>query len=89
MNGEDMPSIGPVDNMQVADGQRYIAGGNGNSQISRLIETCHVKLILITRELLGKLNQKKDICRSVPKDEFKVDARKAVQATGQEWIPFD
>ncbi|KAG8672760.1 hypothetical protein FPOAC1_006046 [Fusarium poae] len=80
-----------VERKQVADGQRYIAGGScnyANIQAYRdlLRKTYRGRQNVISEGDPGKgYNQD----YSTPEGGFLVDGSKAVEATGQNWISFD
>ncbi|KAF4443729.1 hypothetical protein F53441_11371 [Fusarium austroafricanum] len=80
-----------VDNKNVADGQRYIAGGNGNFANIQAYRDLLRKTYPDRKEIIGEGEPGKGYVQdySIPEGGFKIDARKAVKATGQKWIPFD
>ncbi|CAG7559882.1 unnamed protein product [Fusarium equiseti] len=79
-----------VDKKDVADGQRYIAGGNGvyaNIQAYRdLLRRAYPNRKNIIGE--GESGKGYNQDYSTPEGGFLVDGSKAVEATGQDWIPF-
>ncbi|KAF6811911.1 nad dependent epimerase [Colletotrichum plurivorum] len=80
-----------VEKPDVVDGQRYIAGGNGNfanvqAYCDLLREAYPDRKGVIKEGTPGK-GYLPDY--SEPADARKVDASKAAKATGQGWIPFD
>ncbi|KAH7154273.1 hypothetical protein DER46DRAFT_394087 [Fusarium sp. MPI-SDFR-AT-0072] len=80
-----------VDKKEVADGQRYIAGGNGNFANIQAYRDLLRKAYPDRQRIIGKGEPGKGYLQdySIPNGGFKVDASKAVEATGQGWIPFD
>ncbi|KAF5247013.1 hypothetical protein FANTH_6589 [Fusarium anthophilum] len=80
-----------VDKKEVADGQRYIAGGNGNFGNIQAYRDLLRKAYPERQGIIGKGEPGKGYLQdySIPNGSFKVDASKAVEATGQGWIPFD
>ncbi|KAF5667296.1 dihydroflavonol-4-reductase [Fusarium heterosporum] len=80
-----------VEHNQVADGQRYIAGGSGNSANIQAYRDVLRKAYPDRQGIIGKGEPGKGYMRdySTPEGGFKVSGSKAVEATGQGWIPFD
>ncbi|GKT43445.1 putative uncharacterized oxidoreductase [Colletotrichum spaethianum] len=80
-----------ADRPDVADGQRFIAGGNGN--FANIQAYCDVlrKAYPGRRDVIREGEPGKGYLEdySEPPDARRVDASKAVKATGQGWIPFD
>ncbi|GKT55847.1 NAD dependent epimerase/dehydratase [Colletotrichum tofieldiae] len=80
-----------VDRPDVADGQRFIAGGNGN--FATIQAYCDVlrKAYPGRRDVIREGEPGKGYLEdySEPPEARKVDATKAVKATGQGWIPFE
>ncbi|RBR26891.1 uncharacterized protein FIESC28_00317 [Fusarium coffeatum] len=80
-----------VERKEVADGQRYIAGGNrlyANIQAYRdLLRKAYPGRKSIIGE--GEPGKGYNQDYSTPKGGFLVNGSKAVKATGQDWIPFD
>lgn len=80
-----------VESKQVADGQRYLAGGNrvyANIQAYRdLLRKAYPDRKSIIGE--GEPGKGYNQDYSTPNGGFLVDGSKAVDATGQDWIPFD
>ncbi|KAJ4258280.1 hypothetical protein NW762_008429 [Fusarium torreyae] len=80
-----------VDNKQVADGQRYIAGGNGNFGNIQAYRDILRKAYPDRQSIIGEGEPGKGYVQdySPPEGTFGVNASKAVKATGQDWISFD
>ncbi|KAK2014352.1 NAD dependent epimerase/dehydratase [Colletotrichum eremochloae] len=80
-----------ADRPDVADGQRYIAGGSENHANIQAYADVLRKAYPGRRDIIkegepGKGYQKD---YSTPPDGRRVDGTKAVKATGQSWIPFE
>ncbi|KAF4998724.1 hypothetical protein FGRMN_3050 [Fusarium graminum] len=80
-----------VEHKQVADGQRYIAGGSGNFANIQAYRDVLRKAYPDREGIIGKGEPGKGYTQdySTPEGGFKVSGSKAVEATGQGWIPFD
>jgi nucleoside-diphosphate-sugar epimerase len=80
-----------VESKQIADGQRYIAGGNGNYANIQAYRDLLRKAYPDRKSIISEGEPGKGYNQdySTPEGGFLVDASKAVKATGQDWIPFD
>ncbi|RGP64011.1 hypothetical protein FLONG3_9710 [Fusarium longipes] len=80
-----------VENRLVADGQRYIAGGNRNYANIQAYRDLLRKAYPSRKNTIGEGEPGKGYNQdySTPEGGFLVDGSKAVEATGQDWIPFD
>ncbi|KAK7211200.1 hypothetical protein V2G26_018378 [Clonostachys chloroleuca] len=80
-----------VENKQVADGERFIAGGNGNFANVQAYRDLLRKHYPGRKDIIGEGEPGKGYLPdySEPADARRVDASKAAEATGQGWIPFD
>ncbi|KAH7160716.1 hypothetical protein EDB81DRAFT_782831 [Dactylonectria macrodidyma] len=80
-----------VENKDVTDGQRYIAGGNGNfanvQAYRDVLRIAYPERRAIIRE--GNTGQGYLPDFSEPIDARRVDASKAAKATGKDWISFE
>ncbi|KAF9874898.1 hypothetical protein CkaCkLH20_07592 [Colletotrichum karsti] len=80
-----------VEHKDVADGQRYIAGGNGN--VANVQAYCDLlrKAYPDRRDIIleGKPGEGYHQDYSIIQGSPMVDGSKAIKATGQNWIPFD
>lgn len=80
-----------VEKKQVADGQRYIVGGNGNYANIQAYRDLLRKAYPGRKNIISEGEPGKGYNQdySTPEGGFLVDGSKAVQATGQDWISFD
>ncbi|KAF4837615.1 putative uncharacterized oxidoreductase [Colletotrichum siamense] len=80
-----------VDHPDVTDGQRYIAGGNGNFANVQAYSDVLRKAYPNRRDIIVEGEPGKGYVEdySEPPESRKVDASKAVKTTGQGWIPFE
>ncbi|KAF5524326.1 NADPH-dependent aldehyde reductase ARI1 [Colletotrichum aenigma] len=80
-----------VDHPDVTDGQRYIAGGNGNFANVQAYSDVLRKVYPERRDIIVEGEPGKGYLEdySEPPNSRKVDASKAVKTSGQGWIPFE
>ncbi|GKU09944.1 nad dependent epimerase dehydratase [Fusarium langsethiae] len=80
-----------VERNQVADGQRYIVGGNCNYANIQAYRDLLRKAYPDRQNVISEGEPGKGYNQdySTPDGGFLVDGSKAVKATGQDWIPFD
>ncbi|KAJ3532941.1 hypothetical protein NM208_g8207 [Fusarium decemcellulare] len=80
-----------AENSKVADGQRYLAGGNGNFANIQAYRDILLRAYPDRKSIIGAGEPGKGYLEGYaePPDARRIDARKAAKATGQDWIPFE